>query len=448
MSDGTLRIERTPPEPAWPTFALPRGTEINGYRLDRILGSGGFGITYLALDLLRQRFAIKEYYPQQFASRQDMTVRPTTVADTPLFEECRERFLREAEALVLLGRTAGGANEGIVRVQTYFEAYGTCFLVMDYEEGDSLADIIRRDRGLTAARLRSLLVQLLTSIRVVHRAGLLHRDIKPANIIIREGDRLVLIDFGATRQAIPTEATSYTQIYSGGYGPPDSARPAAGRILRHLRHRRDLLPGHRRPPGRPTGAAEFAGSRSGGSSVAGRGCGGRTLSAPAAGGDRCRVDRRSKHRLESADAMLEALGRRNRFLCGRGTCAGVRGARTPPGVACHRCSGRFGGGRRRRLPDASRTRTTIASDGCRFSGSWRGSRRHRRQWRSHHRSKKPLWSHLLSRNPPRSNRRRWSLHPLPKSPHYLRRFSNRTRRRSLCHPQRRSPRFQRRNRRP
>ena len=221
MSDETLRIERPTPEPAWPSFALPRGTEINGYRLDKILGSGGFGITYLALDLLRQRFAIKEYYPRQFASRQDMTVHPSTVADTPLFDECRERFLREAEALVLLGRAAGGANDGIVRVQTYFEAYGTCFLVMDYVEGDSLADIIRRDRGLTAARLRSLLVQLLTSIRVVHQAGLLHRDIKPANIIIREGDRLVLIDFGATRQAMPTEATSYTQIYSGGYGPPE-----------------------------------------------------------------------------------------------------------------------------------------------------------------------------------------------------------------------------------
>ena len=221
MSDETLRIERTPPEPGWPSFALPRGTEINGYRLDKILGSGGFGITYLALDLLRQRFAIKEYYPRQFASRQAMTVQPTTVADTALFDECRERFLREAEALVLLGRTAGGANEGIVHVQTYFEAYGTCFLVMDYVEGDSLADIIRRDRGLTAPRLRSLLVQLLTSIRVVHQAGLLHRDIKPANIIIREGDRLVLIDFGATRQAAPTEATSYTQIYSGGYGPPE-----------------------------------------------------------------------------------------------------------------------------------------------------------------------------------------------------------------------------------
>ncbi len=309
MSDETLRIERTPPEPAWPTFALPRGTEINGYRLDRILGSGGFGITYLALDLLRQRFAIKEYYPQQFASRQDMTVRPTTVADTPLFEECRERFLREAEALVLLGRTAGGANEGIVRVQTYFEAYGTCFLVMDYVEGDSLADIIRRDRGLTAARLRSLLVQLLTSIRVVHRAGLLHRDIKPANIIIREGDRLVLIDFGATRQAIPTEATSYTQIYSGGYGPPEQMlglrqgeysdiyaigavcyRAIGGRLADPLARQNSLAAGLADPQSPAVVVGDGRYPR-------------RLLEAIDAA---LIVD--PKHRLQSADAMLQALG--------------------------------------------------------------------------------------------------------------------------------------------
>ena len=82
-------------------LALPRGTVVNGYRIERILGSGGFGITYLALDLLHQRFAIKEYYPRQFASREQMTVRPTTVEDAAMFEDCRERFLREAQALVL-----------------------------------------------------------------------------------------------------------------------------------------------------------------------------------------------------------------------------------------------------------------------------------------------------------------------------------------------------------
>jgi serine/threonine protein kinase len=221
MNDDTRSDSRGEPEPPWPRFALPRGTVVNGYRIDRVLGSGGFGITYLALDLLRQRFAIKEYYPQQFAVREHMTVRPITTADAAMFDDCRERFLREAQALVMLG-SAAGASEGIVHVQTYFEAFGTCFLVMDYLEGDSLANVFRQEPdGLAPARVRSLLTQLLSSIRIVHQAGLVHRDIKPANVIVREGDRLVLIDFGAIRQATPTETTSFTQIYSGGYGPPE-----------------------------------------------------------------------------------------------------------------------------------------------------------------------------------------------------------------------------------
>src|SRR3954469_5217529 len=114
MSDDTRRLARTEPAASWPSFALPRGTIVNGYRIERVLGSGGFGITYLAVDLLQQRFAIKEYYPRQFATRRSMTVGPSTVEDGPLFDECRNRFLREAQALVLLGRAAG-AGEGIVR---------------------------------------------------------------------------------------------------------------------------------------------------------------------------------------------------------------------------------------------------------------------------------------------------------------------------------------------
>jgi predicted Ser/Thr protein kinase len=221
MSDGT-RIQRgIESDGSWPSFALPHGTVVNGYRIERVLGSGGFGITYLAFDLLQQRFAIKEYYPRQFATRQHMTVQPTSREDAKLFEECRERFLREAQALVHLGRVAD-ASDGIVRVKTYFEALGTCFLVMDYVEGDSLAGVFRDEpSGLSSSRVRSLLTQLLSSIRVVHRAGLVHRDIKPANVILREDDRLVLIDFGSTRQAMPGENTSFTQIYSGGYGPPE-----------------------------------------------------------------------------------------------------------------------------------------------------------------------------------------------------------------------------------
>jgi predicted Ser/Thr protein kinase len=206
---------------SWPSYALPLGTSVNGYRIERVLGSGGFGVTYLACDLLMQRFAVKEYYPRQFAIRQDLSVSAASAEDAPLFEECRERFLREAQALVLLSRVAG-AGDGIVRVQTYFEAHGTCFLVMDYVEGTNLASILRQEPGgLAATRVHSLLSQLLSAIRVVHEAGLMHRDIKPANIILRDDDRLVLIDFGSSRQATRSDITGYTQIYSGGYAPPE-----------------------------------------------------------------------------------------------------------------------------------------------------------------------------------------------------------------------------------
>ena len=216
MSADTTRAA-TP----WPNYALPHGTTVNGYRIERVLGSGGFGVTYLARDLLQQPFAIKEYYPRQFAIRRELNVLAASADDEPLFEECRDRFLREAQALVLLSRVAG-AGDGIVRVQTYFEAHGTCFLVMDYVEGASLASVLQREpRGLAALRVCSLLTQLLSAIGVVHRAGLMHRDIKPANIILRDDDRVVLIDFGSSRDATSSQTIAYTQIYSGGYAPPE-----------------------------------------------------------------------------------------------------------------------------------------------------------------------------------------------------------------------------------
>ena len=208
-------------EERWPSYALPRGTKVNGYLIERILGSGGFGITYLAHDLLRQPFAIKEYFPRQFASRDGLAVVAGSTEDAPLFEECRDRFMREAEALVTLGRLAG-LSDGIVRVYTFFEAHNTCYLVMDYIKGTNLKSVLQREPGgLAARRVQSLMAQLLCSIRVVHKAGLMHRDVKPANIILREDDSLALIDFGSSRPAARGDFTSYTKIYSGGYAPPE-----------------------------------------------------------------------------------------------------------------------------------------------------------------------------------------------------------------------------------
>jgi serine/threonine protein kinase len=213
--------DTTTDEAPWPSFALPRGTAVNGYRFERVLGSGGFGITYLAHDMLGQQFAIKEYYPRQLAARRELSVMAASAGDELLFQECRDRFLREAQALVVVSRVAP-AGTGIVRVRTYFEAHGTCFLVMDYVEGATLASVLRREPGgLPAARVSSLLSQLLSSIRVVHQAGLMHRDIKPANIIVRDDGGIVLIDFGSSRPAANSDLATYTQIYSGGFAPPE-----------------------------------------------------------------------------------------------------------------------------------------------------------------------------------------------------------------------------------
>src|ERR1700689_5526577 len=102
---------------SWPRFALPRGTTVNGYTIERVLGSGGFGVTYLARDDLGQPFAIKEYFPREFATRQDLIVMAASDEHAAVFSDCLDRFRREAQALVRLSGTSG-ATSGIVRVVT------------------------------------------------------------------------------------------------------------------------------------------------------------------------------------------------------------------------------------------------------------------------------------------------------------------------------------------
>ena len=205
--------------PSWPKYALPHGTAVNGYVIDRVLGSGGFGITYLAKDDLGQLFAIKEYFPREFSVRQDMVVSASSDEELDLFDECLARFRREAQTLVHLSRTSN-EDLGFVRVITYFTAHGTGFLVMEYVEGITLAEALRNSpTGLSSERVRSLMAKLASAVRSVHRAGLLHRDIKPANIIVRTDGTLVLIDFGSSRDAAADRTRTYTQIYSTGYAP-------------------------------------------------------------------------------------------------------------------------------------------------------------------------------------------------------------------------------------
>ena len=214
--------ERLPPDAErWPNDVLPRGTTLNGYRVVRLLGRGGFGVTYLAEDLLGQMFAIKEYFPRQFALRHGTQVYATSDDEVLVFDDCRSRFVHEARALVGLARTATGQQD-IVRVQTFFEANGTAYMVMEYIVGRTLQAMLREHpHGLAPAELRRILGGILGGLAVVHDAGLMHRDIKPANILLRDDVRPVLIDFGSSREAQGTQTHGFTQIFSGGYAPPE-----------------------------------------------------------------------------------------------------------------------------------------------------------------------------------------------------------------------------------
>ncbi len=205
---------------SWPENALPCHTIVNGYRIERILGTGGFGIVYLARDQQGSIFALKEYFPRTFAARLGMTVLPALAVDAPMFDEWRERFRNEARVLFRL--SSDGPVDGIVRARAFFEANGTCYLAMDHVPGPGLARILRQEPGgLASGRVQSLLFQLLTIVRIVHKAGQMHRDIKPDNIILREDGKVVLIDFGSSREVKKQHADEETRIFSPRHAPPE-----------------------------------------------------------------------------------------------------------------------------------------------------------------------------------------------------------------------------------
>ena len=197
-------------------LALPQGTRIRDFEFHRVLGHGGFGITYLGWNLsLDIPVAIKEYLPADLATReQDLSVVPQTSQAAADFQWGLERFVDEARTL------ARFQHPNIVRVHQYFEAHSTAYIVMDYVEGETLSAHLERKGTLSEAELTGILYPLLNALEVVHGADFLHRDIKPGNIVLRDSDNSpVLLDFGAARQAVGAKSRSVTSIVTPGYAP-------------------------------------------------------------------------------------------------------------------------------------------------------------------------------------------------------------------------------------
>ena len=203
-------------EPQQHRLALPQGTRIREFEFHRVLGHGGFGITYLGWNLsLDIPVAIKEYLPVDLATReQDGSVVSQTAQAAADFQWGLERFVDEARTL------ARFQHPNIVRVHQYFEAHSTAYIVMDYVEGETLSAHLERKGTLSEAELTGILYPLLNALEVVHGADFLHRDIKPGNIVLRDSDSSpVLLDFGAARQAVGAKSRSVTSIVTPGYAP-------------------------------------------------------------------------------------------------------------------------------------------------------------------------------------------------------------------------------------
>lgn len=179
---------------------LPVGKLLhNGkYRIEKILGQGGFGITYLASETsVDRKVAIKEFFPKDYCGRDSSTshVSLGTAGSHDLVVRLRDKFLKEARNLSKLN------HQNIVRVYSAFEENGTAYYVMDYIEGLSLEDIVDRYGPRSERQALEYIRPLGEALQFVHDNNMMHLDIKPANVMLRiADDRVVLIDFGLSKQ--------------------------------------------------------------------------------------------------------------------------------------------------------------------------------------------------------------------------------------------------------
>lgn len=168
------------------------------YRIERVLGQGGFGITYLATDLSLDRLvAIKEFFPKDFCDRDASTDHITlgTQSSKAFVERLKAKFLKEARNIARLD------HPGIIRIHAAFEENGTAYYVMDYIEGESLSEIVKRRGPLPEAKALEYIRKVGSALEYVHSKHINHLDIKPANIMVRRSDDCpILIDFGLSKQ--------------------------------------------------------------------------------------------------------------------------------------------------------------------------------------------------------------------------------------------------------
>lgn len=191
----------------------------NTYRIVRVLGQGGFGITYLAEHVrLKKQVAIKEFFPKSLCNRDSDTsqVRTATDANSELVQKLRKKFLKEAEHIAAMD------SAYIVNITDVFEENGTVYYIMDYIEGITLLEVVKKNGPLSEQKAIEYISKIGEALSYIHSKRMNHLDVKPANIIIRKKDDVpILIDFGLSKQydSEGNQTSTTPHGFSHGYAP-------------------------------------------------------------------------------------------------------------------------------------------------------------------------------------------------------------------------------------
>lgn len=192
------------------------------YFVGKVLGYGGFGVTYIGWDgTLEQKVAIKEYLPSEFSTRMPGQTHISVFGGDrkEQFSDGLKKFIDEAR------RLAKFQNEpGIVCIYDAFEDNDTAYIIMEYLEGETLAERLNREKRIPEDEAVEMLLPVMNSLKVVHEEGIIHRDIAPDNIFITKDGDVKLIDFGASRYATTSHSRSLSVIIKPGYSPEEQYR--------------------------------------------------------------------------------------------------------------------------------------------------------------------------------------------------------------------------------
>lgn len=199
-------------------MVLPLGTKLNDkIIIGKVMGKGGFGITYLSYDLrMDKTIAVKEYYPNGISYRvpggTEVAVADAKSAEA--FEKGAEKFYNEAQMV-----SQFNGNPNIVSVYDYFRMNSTVYLIMEYLNGITLKNYVKKHGTLNDGQALYVMDKIVAALSITHSAGVLHRDISPDNVMICSDGKIKLIDFGAARQILTESTSNLTVVMKPGYTP-------------------------------------------------------------------------------------------------------------------------------------------------------------------------------------------------------------------------------------